>query len=228
MENNIMEQPDLIENSAENKVNEPIIEEKEVSDATQLELGSTYGKFKDATSLLEAYNNLEKEFTKKSQKLSELLKSQDETKQTEEHNTQIETNILPKYKQSNWRVEVERFFTENPDAKKYSKDISQIIMNDKSLSNSENCLNYAYALASKNAYIEPAKLLDDPNYIDSLATNEKIRSKVISTYLQNIMQEKSNIKVISGEPNSVSPTPPAEKPKNLKEASSILKKLLQS
>ena len=36
--------------------------------------GSPYGKFKDAKSLLEAYNNLQKEFTRKSQALSKVLK----------------------------------------------------------------------------------------------------------------------------------------------------------
>ena len=37
----------------------------------------TYGKFKDAESLLKAYNNLEAEFTKKSQRLS-LLETENE------------------------------------------------------------------------------------------------------------------------------------------------------
>lgn len=36
--------------------------------------GSMLGKFKDATSLLNAYNNLQAEFTRKSQKLAELTK----------------------------------------------------------------------------------------------------------------------------------------------------------
>lgn len=39
-----------------------------------LEDGSMLGKFKDATSLLNAYNNLQAEFTRKSQKLAEITK----------------------------------------------------------------------------------------------------------------------------------------------------------
>ena len=36
--------------------------------------GSTFGKFKDAQSLLDAYNSLQAEFTRKSQKLAEFQK----------------------------------------------------------------------------------------------------------------------------------------------------------
>ena len=39
--------------------------------------GSIYGKFKDAQSLLDAYNSLQSEFTRKSQKLADLQKQID-------------------------------------------------------------------------------------------------------------------------------------------------------
>ena len=55
-----------------------------------LEEGSNmYGKFKDADSLLKAYNNLEAEFTKKSQRLS-MLESENEKTQ-KELTRQVET-----------------------------------------------------------------------------------------------------------------------------------------
>ena len=74
MENNInMEQPIQTEQVTAN-VNEQIIEENSAIVNSDIQEGSNFGKFKDATSLLNAYNNLEKEFTKKSQKLSELMK----------------------------------------------------------------------------------------------------------------------------------------------------------
>lgn len=231
-----MEQPEINLDSAENKVNEPIKVSKEVSDTDNLETGSTYGKFKDATSLLEAYNNLQREFTRKSQKLAEILKDQEDSTNVEnshiKHNLespQVQTSsISPKYKQANWRIEVSKFFETNPEAKKYSKEISNILINDKDLLNNSNCLEYAYALARKQTYIEPAKLLDDPNYIDSLATNKKLKDLIIKNYLTSLSNGSSNPRFITGEPKNLSPTPPKDKPKNLKEASSILKKLLQS
>ena len=43
----------------------------------ETDVGSMLGKFKDATSLLNAYTNLQAEFTRKSQKLKELEKMVD-------------------------------------------------------------------------------------------------------------------------------------------------------
>ena len=63
---------------------------------------------------------------------------------------------------------------------------------------------------------------------DDILKNKKIREKIISEYINDINQNKSNIRLISGEPNIVSPTRIDNKPKTIKEASNILKKLLQN
>ena len=70
---NTMEQP-TTEIIAE--VSEPITDENK-GQLNEVE-GSMFGKFKDATSLLQAYSSLEKEFTRKSQKLAELKKTLDD------------------------------------------------------------------------------------------------------------------------------------------------------
>ena len=61
MNENTLEQPEI----------EP--ENNQLNDSTSSENhdGSMIGKFKDAKTLLEAYNNLQAEFTRKSQKLAE-------------------------------------------------------------------------------------------------------------------------------------------------------------
>lgn len=66
MENNeiIMEQP------TEEQVN--ITEVKDNEEVTPISSNGSIGKFKDTESLLVAYNNLQAEFTRKCQKLSEL------------------------------------------------------------------------------------------------------------------------------------------------------------
>ena len=112
MENTlVLEQPQDI--PPEVKVSEPIAEEKE-NVAECISTGSTFGKFKDATSLLAAYENLEKEFTRKSQKLSELIKQQETQEAT--NNTMLNTKdcenqsyvdsseIKPLYKHTNFQL----------------------------------------------------------------------------------------------------------------------------
>ena len=226
MENNInMEQPIQLEQVTAN-VNEQIIEENSAivnSDTTE---GSNFGKFKDATSLLNAYNNLEKEFTKKSQKLSELMKNNQTT--TEEQINSIKEVSEPIFKSSNWQTKVSDFFEKTPEAKPYAKEIAATIISDKDLAKNKNCLDYAYALAELKHKVKPADLLNDPKHLEDIFANENIKNKIIANYIQSVSQSKHNLRFISGEANSITPTQPSNKPKSIKEASNILKKLLQS
>jgi len=225
MENiNNLEQPE-IQSEITHNVNEQIINEEEVKDESTLNEGSTFGKFKDATSLLNAYNNLEKEFTKKSQKLSELTKSlNNEKTQIIEENPSNSSYI---YKNKDWRSNITKFFDKNPEAKNYSKEIAELLLNDEHLAQNSNGLEYAYAIVSKEHYIKPAQLLNDPKHLEDIYNNETIKNNIIKQYLKGINENKNNIRLISGEPKSISPTRPIDKPKTLKEASNILKKLLE-
>ena len=77
MDNLILEQPTLETETSiadENIVQEP-------------QEGSIYGRFKDAKTLLEAYNNLQAEFTRKSQKLAEFQKEIDDFANFKKYNT---------------------------------------------------------------------------------------------------------------------------------------------
>ena len=224
MENQaISEQPlSQVENTA--NVNEQIINEEIVPTDPSSDNGSDFGKFKDATSLLNAYNNLEKEFTKKSQKLSELTKlSNTQNSEKPINNTD---NLSFSYKKSSWQTTVNKFFDNNPDAKNYKKEIAEYLLNDKHLASNDNCLDYAYAAAKLKNSIEPANLLNDPNYLNMVLENENVKNIIISNYLKDIISNKKNIKLISGEPKSISPTQ-QKKPKTIKEASMVLSKLLQ-
>jgi len=223
MENlNNLEQPEIQTQESTN-VNEQIIEGKGVMDNLSLQEGSNFGKFKDATSLLNAYNNLEKEFTKKSQKLSEL------TKQNLENEQPISTpDCLLAFQETNWQTKVSQFFKDNPEAKNYAKDISTILIADKNLFKNENCLNYAYALAELKNKVKPADLLKDPNFVNDILNNETIKNKIISEYLNSVSSSKHNIRFISGESKNILINNTQDKPKTIKEASNVLKKLLQN
>ncbi len=63
MEEDIIEQP---------------VPETETIQYSENQEGSIFGKFKDAKSLLDAYNNLQSEFTRKCQKLAEIQKENNE------------------------------------------------------------------------------------------------------------------------------------------------------
>lgn len=214
------------------------------------EIGSTsFGKFKDATTLYEAYNNLQKEFTKKSQQLSAILKDSKQNEYNDKiadsvknntvfdknnsENADFFTNNLNEdkkyaFQKSDWTSKAMTFFNNNQDAKQYSKDIAKLLMEDKSLATSPNCLDYAYAIIKNKSYKEPASYLTDQKFLeDNIYNNNQIKDKIINDYLSSIINKKNSVKVITGQAGNVSLTPPADKPKSLKEASLILTKLLQ-
>ena len=239
MENNQnMEQP--VENFDHCNVNEQIVKE-EATCVQNDETGSIYGKFKDATSLLEAYNNLQREFTKKSQKLAELTKEsavenqnnnsnnfQRDTQSVKENNKNEIEQSMPFYKNSSWKNKVSIFFNENPQAKIYTKQISEILLKDKELAKNPNCLSYAYAVVKQKDYKEPAELLSDPKHVEDIIKNEKIKDVIIKNYINSLKGIQSSPRLISGGISDVALSPKNEKPKTIKEASIILKKLLQS
>ncbi len=87
------EQPN-IEPSVEENVTGSSSEQAEVADKGEVkaERGVPIGKFKNAEELLKAYNNLEAEFTKKSQKLSSLMKDKMEEKPDDAFKTFLSKN----------------------------------------------------------------------------------------------------------------------------------------
>lgn len=235
MENNlILEQPEIQPKTGD--VNEQITQEE--SPLHLDDSGSNFGKFKDATSLLNAYNSLQKEFTRKSQKLAEVLKQNEQENKhnlTEEIISNAEGNNIenttdnstPIYKSKDWKEQVKKFFSENTNAKKFSKEIAQLIVSDPELSSNKNCLKYAYALVEQNNHIDTATLLKDPEFLNAnIFNNQEIKNQIIKDYLLGVKNSNKHLQLISGEPQKVSPTPTLNKPKNLQEASNILKQLL--
>lgn len=230
-----LEQPDIQTKTGD--VSEQIIQEE--SPLQLDESGSKFGKFKDATSLLNAYNNLQKEFTRKSQKLAEFIKNNEENgnlnlsegiiSNAESNNTSniSSDNSVPIYQREEWKEQVNTFFKENNEAKKFSKEIAQLLVSDPELSLNKNCLKYAYALVEQNNHIDTAALLKNPEFLKAnIFNNNDIKNEIIKEYLLGVKHNKNHLQLISGEPQKVSPTPTLNKPKNLQEASNILKQLL--
>ena len=166
------------------------------------------GKFKDAESLLKAYNSLQTEFTKKSQRLSELENSKTEFNREEKINQAI------KELTKNHNI-AQRFLQEIKEAVK-DKDVQDYreLVQQELLKNLE--LNYK----SENEYIVDEQFLN--NYVYN---NPYIRDNIIRDYLTNLTNS-SPTKVMSNISGSI-PISPPNIPSTIKEASKLAKNIIK-
>lgn len=198
MEEKLLEQPNL-ETSNQNKTNDEIENQD----------GSMLGKFKDAKSLLDAYNNLQSEFTRKSQKLAEFEKNKEENAVFEKFNN------------------IDDFINSTTDSGKYKKEITEIIDNNDDINNLPNKYQIAYKIA-KLADCKSAETLNNQEFLDNYITNnENIKEKIISEYLSKLNNISTTPKTIQGNASSVYFSPNTAKPRTLKEAGEIFKKMLK-
>ena len=214
MENeNIGEQPVFDDGN----VQKTIVKDEELGTTCEhvTETGSL-GKFKDAESLLNAYNNLQAEFTRKCQKLSEVTKElQNSDSQSEE--------VSPIYASENWQESVNDFLTKNAEAQKYSADIASEIMHDSYLQNSPNALELAWARVMQKNYVEPAKLARDQKFIsEQILNRDEVKAQVLEEYFKNLQKQKIP-PVISGAGEVA--VAKSHAPQNLAEAKQMVEKL---
>ncbi|MBQ3494589.1 MAG: hypothetical protein IJA69_04155 [Clostridia bacterium] len=183
--------------------------------------GSQLGKFKDAESLYEAYNNLQAEFTRKCQKLSELEKQ----KQQEEI---VEQPKTPVFAQTDWTNKVSDFLQKNKQAKAYAKEISSIIMSNPELMNKDDALSLAWAKVVEQKFVSPEKIVNDEEYIDKyIMSNDKIKSKILNEYIKEL-QKNSPPPIISVKNGGNISFPKQKQPTSLLEAKSLVEELFNT
>ena len=182
--------------------------EKEFENSENSE-GSIFGKFKDAKTLLDAYNSLQAEFTRKSQKLAEFQKQFDE-------------NALFSKSDS-----LENILTDETDLEKYKKEVAEILDNNTEISSLPN-KNFVAVKIIKEAERKIAETLNNQDYIDKyLSSNNKIKDKIISEYLSTLNETQAPPKVITGNSSNIYFSPSLDMPKTLKDAGEILSKMLK-
>ena len=163
--------------------------------------GSLYGKFKDAESLYSGYKELEKEFTKKSQLLSELQKSNIDN-----------INRVPIYETENWRSEIDAFLDKNKYAKDFAKDMARTLMENKEMACMSNCLDLAYKDVLASKYVSQKDIAQDEIFLNNyILNNDKIKSKIITNYLNDLKNNSAPLIVIQSKVDNVgviSPTIP--------------------
>lgn len=196
---------------AKNKVNEIIREEED-----------SFGKFKTKEALIEAYNKLEAEFTKRCQLIKELEKEVQALKENE----RLKISPVPLYKRDNWREELEKFRTEFPIAERFGKEIGYIITNDAELAVSPNCLERALLNVLIDNFATVDEIIGSDDFYEVyIAGNDDIKNKIINGYLEKLESERMPATIGAG---GETPLSPAKKPKNLFEAGVLAKKLFNN
>ena len=155
----------------EEKGEQPIEQENVLS-------GSPKTKFQSVEELEKAYQNLEKEFTRKSQILNKM--------QSEKNSGANSSEVMPFFEQENWAQDIQIFLQENPKAKPHAQEISVMLMEDKDLQQANNPLLKAWQKWLTKNYKEKEDYLLDEQFFDELCQNEKLKSKIINNYLSEI------------------------------------------
>lgn len=111
----------------------------DIENGTETHDGSLLGKFKNSEKLLDAYNELQSEFTRKCQRLSEAEKKLQEMALEDASKTQEEIS-----NDFAWNKNISEFLQSHKNASELVEDITNEIMNDEALRQSEDGLERAY------------------------------------------------------------------------------------
>ena len=182
--------------------------EASVKHEGEAEKGETIGKFKSVEALYDAYNNLEKEFTKKCQRLSEIEK--DKIRDEEKINEDVENKL-------------NLFLSTNGEATPFKETLLNKVLESDSLKTMDDPFSFVWAeMVFDN--------LKNPKEKDSIASNyvlnnDKIKNAIIQNYVNQLAENKSPIK-ISSSGNRVATNVTTQKPETLSEAKKMLFDLL--
>ena len=178
------ESADSCQGSSENDTEEPI------------------GKFKSKQALLDAYNCLQAEFTKKCQRLSELEKEKD-------------------FKQPLGQSEerLEKFFSENRDALD-CKDEFKAFLNQEQKDDGELDGLWAKFILSKLSSNND-RYIEDPVVNKYLFKDENVRNKIIENYIKELNFKKPPVVMSNQSGQRVAEQKPAT-PSSLSEAKKLV------
>lgn len=185
----------------------------QIDEGVEVKPSSPFGKFKNANDLLDAYNNLQSEFTRKCQRLSELESSASDKE------------VSPQYTSDSWQMQIDGFLEAHPDAKQYAKEIADVLYSDKTLASNPSSLELAYSRILSQKYKSPEELVEDGDFLDKyIYSNSKVTKKILDDYLQNY--SKTPHLISSNVGASVNLTPNA-KARNLAEARKLAEQLFK-
>ena len=155
--------------------------------------GSPLGKFKDGESLLNAYNELQSEFTRKCQKLSETEKKLQEV--GENLVSGDENNSISKDEFA-WNQNIGEFLQSHKNANSLVEEITNEIMKDEELKCSPDGLEKAYAKVIEDKFVPYEELVKSQDFLNKYVySNDEIKNKIIKEYVSSLQVNQSPINV---------------------------------
>ena len=188
--------------------------------------GSSLGKFKYADELLKAYQMLEKECTKKCQKIKELeaskdnekispVKTDNETNSPEDATNCISNDVLHKISIKDMGLKTEK--------KTVGDAVSQTLqsLNNNTIAHE----NSVQEIVNTNSNSEG--LLLNEEFKQLIYSNTEIRNKVIENYLNEIQSQKQAPLMVNTKASNFC-VMPKSKPQSLSDAGEIAKEMLNN
>lgn len=163
------------------------------------------GKFKNSKALLEAYNSLQAEFTKKCQKLSEFEK----TKVLEQ---------TPEFQDER----LEKFLSANHDIGSYKDEFQSFVKAEQNEIGSMEGEWAKFVLAKLSSFDEG--YAEDPIVQKYIFQDEKIRNKIIQNYISELNHHKPPVVMTSQSGQRVAEQKPAA-PSTLTEAKKLVEEM---
>ncbi len=195
------------------------VSEESIVELSADNTSGSLNKFRDVKSLQEAYVNLQSEFTRKCQKLSELEKDNLKLKES------TTANFEPFYEKAEWNDYVKEFLQQNFTAKNYASEIMEVLTQDKVIASLPNSLDVAFKMVLASKYKPESELISDSGFLEKFVfNNSEIKNKIISNYLAELQNNKSPQLINSNKTSGVG-LMPNKKPSSLLEAKEMAKKL---
>lgn len=182
--NNVGEQPLTAEVQA--------VDSTGVVNGIEKQDGSPLGKFKDSAKLLDAYNELQSEFTRKCQRLSDAEKKLQEFS-FEKNASKTQTENKNEFA---WNKNIREFLQSHKNASSLVEEITDEIINDENLRQSEDGLEKAYARVIEKKYIPHSELANSQDFLEKyIYSNENIKNKIIKDYVSTLQNHKNPITI---------------------------------
>ncbi len=230
--------------------NEKVCENENMAQQNLTQEGSPYGKFVNLQELKSAYENLEKEFTRKSQLLKEFQKNSqsttfpNSTTTNQNENEGLETSEdtlnaveektatnqveMPCWEKDDWNQQVQDFLTQNPLAKNFASQISQIVLEDKEILHGKNPLQSAWTKFLEQSFKTPEQLLDDSNFFEKVKQNQEVKRAIIKDYVAELNNKPKAPPIFANSSPSGPTQSEKDFPKTLEEAKEWAKKIFSN
>ena len=175
-----------------------------------------YGKFNSLESLVDAYNSLQSEFTRRCQKVKELEREIEISKASNQPKTELEENDILREKSTILKV--------FPQTKDMVESLVEIA--EKNGDNQNGRLYRAYAEILLKEKEESEKKLTSLDYLTrQIESNPSLYESVIRSYLDRVNNQIPSLHLTTG--NGTAFITPPSKPKTITEAGNLAKEILE-